>query len=307
MASHFGDRLFAAVKSKGTMLTVGLDPVAERLPEEFRGGSGDVASAVEGMYNFCVEVLGIVSPLVPAVKINSAFFERERWKGLEVYYSVIGKAKEAGVEVIGDVKRGDIGHTAGAYAEGHLGSFEDIVLPDAITVNGYFGADGIEPFVETANREGKGVFVLVRTSNPSAGSLQDFTDSRGERMFERMAEVVGRIAEEQGQIGKSGYSNVGMVVGGTSGEETSSLREKYSKVWFLVPGFGAQGAGASDCVRFCRADGTGALVNSSRSIIYAYENEKYRSKFGDDWRGCIKQAVLDARQVLLEGMGFSKA
>lgn len=302
MAAHFGDRLCECVEEKGTILTVGLDPLLERLPDEYSGAEGGFESALNSIYGFCAEVLNIVSPLVPVVKLNSAFFEKYLWKGEEVYYSLVAEARKAGVIVIGDVKRGDIGHTAGCYAAGHLGGVEGVVLPDAITISGYFGTDGLEPFVEAANEGGKGIFVLVRTSNPSAGALQDFCDADGVRMFEKVAEVVGDIAGRSECIGESGYSNIGMVVGGTSGEETSALREKFEKLWFLVPGFGAQGAGPADCVRFCKKDGTGALVNSSRSIIYAYENQEYRSKFGDDWRGCIKQAVIDAKTALSNAM-----
>jgi orotidine-5'-phosphate decarboxylase len=164
------------------------------------------------------------------------------------------------------------------------------------------GADGIAPFVATATRQGKGVFVLIRTSNPSAGEIQDFADAAGQTLYEKMAEVVGRVANKPDQLGTSGYSNVGMVVGGTSPEVTTNLRRKYDKVWFLVPGYGSQGATAQDCVRFCKPDGTGALINASRSIIYAYEIPRYKEQFGDDWRRCIEQAVVDAKMDLANAM-----
>jgi orotidine-5'-phosphate decarboxylase len=245
--------------------------------------------------------------MVPAVKINIAFFEKYLWEGLETYYALISEANDLGLEIIGDVKRGDIGHTAEVYAGAHLqnpelAGLEDTLAPDAITVNGYAGIDGIEPFAKMADTQGKGVFVLVRTSNPSAGALQDFQDAQGQALYEKMAGIVNDVAVQPGRVGSSGYSNIGMVVGGTAPEVTAALRMKYDKIWFLVPGYGSQGATAADCVRFCKADGTGALINASRSIIYAYEKPKYRDQFGDDWKRCIEQAVIDAKVELVNAM-----
>jgi orotidine-5'-phosphate decarboxylase len=312
MASHFADRLFDAVKSRKTSLIVGLDPVYSRLPSAIRShremnDEFDADAAVDAIFHFCTQTMRIIAPMVPAVKINIAFFEKYLWEGLETYYSLITEADDLGLEVIGDVKRCDIGHTAELYASAHLenpelAGLEDTLAPDAITVNGYTGADGIEPFADMAGKQGKGLFVLVRTSNPSAAEIQDFADAEGQKMYEKLAEVVGRIADKAERIGASGYSNVGMVVGGTSPEVTTSLRQKYDKVWFLVPGYGSQGASAADCVRFCRPDGTGALINASRSIIYAYEKPKYKEQFGDDWKRCIEQAVIDAKVDLANAM-----
>ena len=312
MASHFADRLCDAVKTKKTALIVGLDPVYTRLPSAIRShrqmnDEFDAAAAVDAIFDFCTQAMRIVAPMVPAVKINVAFFERYLWEGLETYYSLISEADELGLEIIGDVKRGDIGHTAEAYAAAHLenpelAGLEDNLAPDAITVNGYTGTDGIEPFADMADKQGKGIFVLVRTSNPSAAAIQDFTDANGQAMYEKLAEVVSQIANKDGRIGNYGYSNVGMVVGGTAPKVTTALRQKYDKLWFLVPGYGSQGAEAADCVRFCKPDGTGALINASRSIIYAYEKPKYKGQFGDDWKRCIEQAVIDAKVDLANAM-----
>ncbi|MCP4613552.1 MAG: orotidine-5'-phosphate decarboxylase [Planctomycetes bacterium] len=312
MASHFADRLCDAVKTKKTSLIVGLDPVYSRLPSEIRNhpemnDETDAAAALDAILDFCTQTMRIVAPMVPAVKINIAFFEKYLWEGLETYYSLISEADDLGLEIIGDVKRGDIGHTAEAYAAAHLENpeltgLEDTLVPDAITVNGYTGTDGIEPFAEMADKQGKGVFVLVRTSNPSAAAIQDFTDADGAAMYEKLAEVVGQIANKDERIGSSGYSNVGMVVGGTAPQVTAALRQKYDKVWFLVPGYGSQGAEAEACLRFCKTDGTGALINASRSIIYAYEKPQYKSQFGEDWKRCIEQAVIDAKVDLANAM-----
>jgi orotidine-5'-phosphate decarboxylase len=267
----------------------------------------DAAAAVDAIFDFCTQTMRIVAPMVPAVKINIAFFEKYLWEGLETYYSLITEADDLGLEIIGDVKRGDIGHTAELYAAAHLenpelAGLEDTLAPDAITISGYTGTDGIEPFAAMAAKQGKGVFVLVRTSNPSAAAIQDFAGADGQRMYEKLAEVIAEVAGKDGRIGENGYSNVGMVVGGTAPEVTSALRKKYDKTWFLVPGYGLQGASAADCVRFCKPDGSGALINASRSIIYAYEKPEYKSQFGDDWKRCIEQAVIDAKVDLANAM-----
>ena len=312
MASHFGDRLCEAVGNKKTPLVVGLDPVYSRLPSAIKdhremNDEFDAAAAVDAIFDFSTQVLRIVAPMVPAVKINIAFFEKYLWEGIETYYSLVSEGDELGLEIIGDVKRGDIGHTAGLYASAHLENselvgLEDTVAPDAITINGFAGEDGIEPFVKMADEQGKGVFVWVRGSNPSSAAIQDFADGSGEKMYEKIAEIVGQIADKPERIGGNGYSNVGMIIGGTAPEVTTALREKYDKVWFLVPGYGSQGASAQECVRFCKDDGTGALINASRSIIYAYEKPKYREQFGDDWKRCIEQAVIDAKIDLAKAM-----
>ena len=312
MASHFADRLFDAVKSKKTSLTVGLDPVYNRLPPAIKNHRDmndefDAAAAVDAIFDFCTQAMRIIAPMVPAVKMNIAFFEKYLWEGMETYYALISEADDLGLEIIGDVKRGDIGHTAELYAAAHLENpeltgLEDTLAPDAITVNGFAGLDGIEPFARMADRQGKGIFVWVRSSNPSAAAVQDFADADGKTMYEKLAEIIAQIANEPERIGNRGYSNVGMIVGGTTPPVSAALRQKYDKVWFLVPGYGSQGASAADCVRFCKSDGTGALINASRSIIYAYEKPKYKEQFGDDWKRCIEQAVIDAKLDLANAM-----
>lgn len=312
MASHFADRLCDAVRAKKTSLMVGLDPVYSRLPPAITShrqmnDEFDAAAAVDAIFDFCTQTMRIVAPMVPALKINIAFFEKYLWEGIEAYYALITEADDLGLEIIGDVKRGDVGHTAELYASAHLenpelAGLEDTLAPDAITINGYTGTDGIKPFADVANQQGKGLFVLVRTSNPSAATVQDFTDGDGQAMYEKIADIVGQIANETERIGKTGYSNVGMVVGGTAPAVTTALRRKYDKLWFLVPGYGSQGASAADCVRFGKPDGTGALINASRSIIYAYENPRYKQQFGDDWKRCIEQALIDSKVALANAM-----
>ncbi len=298
--------------SKSTPLVVGLDPVYARLPESIRShremnDEFDVGSAIDAIFDFCTRTLRIVAPLVPAVKLNIAYFEKYLWEGVEAYYSIISEADDLGLEVIGDVKRGDIGHTAKLYASAHLqnpefAGLEDVIVPDAITINGFAGSEGIVPFADVANEQGKGVFVWIRASNPTAAAIQDFADAEGKKMYEKLADVTGEIADQKKRIGISGYSNVGMVVGGTAPEETTLLRKRFGKVWFLVPGFGSQGATAVNCMRFCNDDGMGALINASRSIIYAYEKPQYKEQFADNWEKCIEQAAIDAKIELAQAM-----
>ena len=185
--------------------------------------------------------------------------------------------------MIGDVKRSDIGPTAAAYAEAHLAGPG---APDAVTVNGYLGADGIEPFCQVAARDGKGLFVLVRTSNPSAAQTQDFTDADGVPFYEHMARQVAELGE--GLVGKRGYSSLGAVVGATYPDEARKLRRIMPKQIVLVPGYGAQGATAADCAASFNADGAGAIVNASRSVIYAHQRDQYA---GVDWRQAVRAAA----------------
>ncbi|MBN2456780.1 MAG: orotidine-5'-phosphate decarboxylase [Sedimentisphaerales bacterium] len=312
MPSHFSDRMCEAVRNKRTPLVVGLDPVYKRLPSAITSHRDmndefDAAAAVDAIFNFCVQTMRIVAPMIPAVKINIAFFERYLWEGIETYYSLICEADDLGLEIIGDVKRGDIGHTAEVYALAHLENpelvgLEETLSPDAITVNGFAGAEGIEPFAKVAQQQGKGIFVWVRSSNTAAAAIQDFTDKDGTMMYQKLAEIVADVANKPERIGKNGYSNVGMVIGGVDADTASVLRKKYDKIWFLVPGYGQQGASAAECIKFCKPDGTGVSINSSRSIIYAYEKPKYKEQFGDDWKRCIEQAVIDAKIDLANAM-----
>lgn len=308
---RFADRLCDAVKRKGTCLVVGLDPVAERLPVELRGGSqpaGGGACRIDAILEFCTQTAELVAPMVPAVKINIAFFERYLAAGIDAYFELVGRAKRFGLEVIGDVKRGDIGHTAAMYAAAHLADGDSTTgvrryVPDAVTVNGFAGMEGILPFAEAADREGRGVFVWVRASNPTAAEIQDFAGGDGRMMHEVLADVVGRVARQPARIGDSGYSSVGMVAGGLSAEKALEFRARYDHVWFLVPGYGRQGCAAADCVKLCKADGTGALINASRSIIYAFETPSYAERFGGDWKAAVEQAVVDARADLARAAG----
>ncbi|MDY6913960.1 MAG: orotidine-5'-phosphate decarboxylase [Planctomycetota bacterium] len=280
---HFADRLLEAIEQKGSPVCVGLDPVYERLPDVFGGEAETPQQRVEAIGRFCREVLGVVAPIVPAVKLQIAYFERYRDRGLRLYFELVACARQLGLIVIGDVKRGDIASTAQAYADTHLLGTD---APDAITVNGYFGADGLEPFVRLCRAEGRGLFVLVRTSNASAAQIQDFSDGAGKKFYEHVAEQVAACGGG-GLLGRRGYSCLGAVVAATYPDEARRLRQIMPQQIFLVPGYGAQGASAADCTAAFKPDGAGAVVNASRSIIFAHE----KANRGGDWKRAVEDAA----------------
>ena len=281
MSGHFADDLTAAITDKHAPVCVGLDPSYDRLPVSIREKFGDDRAGA--IREFCTEVIHAVAPIVPAVKPQIAYFEVHHAPGVELYFDMVALARAAGLIVIGDIKRGDIGSTAQAYAQAHLGGEN---CPDAVTVNGYLGADGLEPFIEEGNAGGKGIFVLVRTSNPSGATVQDFANASGKKFYEHMAAQVATLGQHS--VGASGYSRVGAVVGATYPDEARQLREMMPEQIFLVPGYGAQGATAADCAASFKPDGTGAIVNASRSVIYAFDKNP-----DIDWRQAIQQAAKD--------------
>jgi orotidine-5'-phosphate decarboxylase len=307
MSELFADRLIEAIERKGGPVCVGIDPMFEMLPDAVAGeaagrNSDDPEEAIDAIFKFTTSVLRIVAPLVPCVKFQSAYFEKYLWEGVEAYYSLIAEAAELGLLVIGDVKRGDIGTTAAAYAAGHLADIgfeeqQDVIIPDAITVNPFCGLDTIAPFVQTAKDYDKGLFVLVRTSNPGSAELQDVKLEDGRTWSEMLAEKLAKIAAEPGLVGSSGFSSIGAVVGATQSQTMVSLREKLPRSTFLLPGYGAQGATA-DMTRAAFRNGKGALVSASRSILYAHREAKYANRFNNDWERCVEQAVLDMKQDL---------
>jgi orotidine-5'-phosphate decarboxylase len=297
---QFADRLLAAIERKGSPVCVGIDPDPKRMPEVFRcSDSGDPAEQREKVRRFCLDVLDVVAPHVPAVKPQIAYFEQlpgpEPFSGLAVYAEVVQAARALGLIVIGDAKRGDIGSTAQAYASAHLAAKD---AADAVTVNGYFGAEGLAPFVDTAKRTGRGLFVLVRTSNPSAKDIQDFADAQGRPFYEHLAGHVARLGDGDGLLGECGYSCVGAVVGATYPQEARRLRTIMPKQLFLVPGYGAQGATAADCAAAFKPDGTGAIVNASRSVLYAHT--RYPEP---DWKQAVEKAARQFAADIAKAVG----
>jgi len=298
--AHFADRLADAVDAKHNPCAVGLDPRFEAIPGPLRQQVlGDAPLTCEGaadlMRVFCREVLDLIAPKVPAVKVQAAFFERFGPPGYQAYVDTVAHAKRAGLIVIADVKRGDIGSTAEAYAEGHLGGArvdgEELfdLGADACTVSPYFGLDGVEPFINRAVQRDRGLFVLVRTTNPSADRIQNLS-CKGVPFFMRMGALVHEWGKEH--VGRCGYSCVGAVVAGTQPIDAEKLRRLMPHAIFLVPGFGAQGGGPAEVTRTFDARGRGALVSASRSVIFAHACSPYDRQFGEArWREAVAAAT----------------
>lgn len=311
MSELFCDRLLDAIDYSQAPICVGIDPILESLPEsvreKFQSRDDAPEAAIDAIFDFTARVLKIVVQHVPIVKFQSAFFEKYLWEGVESYFSLIQEAKDLGLLVIGDVKRGDIGSTATAYAAGHLaeqtgGTDSEIATPDAITVNPMLGLDALEPFIKTAKDFAKGLFVLVRTSNPGSGELQDAKLESGRTWSEMLAEKLAPIAADPALVGSRGWSSIGAVVGATQTHTMQSLRQILPQSIFLVPGYGTQGATA-EMTRAAFKDGRGAIVSSSRSILYAHKIEKYSSQFGNNWEKCVEAAVVDMKRDISQVIG----
>lgn len=296
-AGHFADRLVEAIERKRSHVAVGLDPDVGSLPAALwakhglTGGQDEPVAVVAAYREFLGTILEILRDEVAAVKIQIAYFEALGSSGYALYEDMVTLAKDLGHLVIADVKRGDIGSTAEAYARAHL----DRAGADAVTLNPYFGTDGLEPFFRRVTEQGKGVFILVKTSNPSSAELQDLRLENGATVYEQVADAVkewGRVA-----AGESGYSSVGAVVGGTHPQQGAALRLRLPGVLLLVPGYGAQGAGADDLAGLFDAAGTGAVVNSARAILYAYK------KRGGSWAEAARAEAHQMRTALWKAAG----
>jgi orotidine-5'-phosphate decarboxylase len=261
--------------------------------------------AAEAIWQFNKEIVDKTYDLIPAVKPQIAMYEQFGIPGLVAFKKTVDYCKEKGLVVIGDIKRGDIGSTSAAYAVGHVGRVQvgsKTYVPfdeDFVTVNPYLGSDGVDPFVKVCKEENKGIFVLVKTSNPSSGEFQDQLID-GKPLYELVGEKVAAWGEEH--MGDE-YSYVGAVVGATYPEMGKILRDIMPKSYILVPGYGAQGGKGADLVHFFNKDGLGAIVNSSRGIIAAYQNEKYAS-FGEaGYADAARQAVIDMREDIAGALG----
>lgn len=298
MSAHFADRLLDAIRNKRTAAVVGIDPVLENLPADCRPVAPSIEAQADALERFGIAILEAVAPVVPAVKINSAFFECAYEHGVAAYFRLIERAHALGLLVIGDIKRGDIGSTARLYARGHIADpttpdATNARIADAVTLAGYLGRSGVQPFVDAGRANGRGVFVLVRPSDPGADEVHDFGGVR--RFYEHMAGLVRGWGSAEISA-RSGFSSVGAVVAAKDVESTRQLRAAMPNTIFLVPGYGAQGATAEACRNCFREDGQGAIVNASRSVIQAFDSPRYRERCGDDWRGCIREAARDFAQ-----------
>lgn len=309
---HFADRLCAAIDRLGSPVVVGLDPRLELLPQPLlaaccRKFGVTPRAAGEALWRFNQAIIDAVYDVVPVVKPQVAFYERYGLDGMRAFAQTVGYARERGLLVIADAKRNDIGSTAEAYADAFLGrptvcgqTVSSDFAADALTVNGYLGSDGIRPFAEQVGKHGRGIFVLVKTSNASSGELQDQLID-GRPLYEHM----GILVEGWGRDyrGACGYSSVGAVVGATYPEQARRLRALLPHTLFLVPGYGAQGATAADVAGSFDANGHGAVVNASRSIIFAYRSEPDASRYGPAaYAAAARAAALRMTQEIQQAL-----
>ena len=305
------DTLIEKIQEKNAPIVVGLDPQAKFIPshimEEAIAKHGETLEAMgEAFWQFNRLIIDATFELIPAVKPQIAMYEQYGLPGLEAYKKTVDLCKERGLVVIGDVKRGDIGSTSESYAIGHLGKVKignTEIVPfdtDYVTVNPYLGTDGVKPFVDVCAKEGKGIFVLCKTSNPSSGEFQD-REIDGKPLYYHVAKKI----EEWGAdvVGTHGYSAVGAVVGATYPEQGKAIREYIPKAYILVPGYGAQGGKGKDLVHFFDKDGLGAIVNSSRGIIAAYKQEKYASYGEQNFAVAARAAVCDMIEDINGALG----
>lgn len=303
------NQLTAAIKKKDAPVVAGLDPMLSYIPDHIlEQAFAEYGETLEGaglaIWHFNRGIIDAVCDLIPAVKPQIAMYEQFGIPGLQAFQKTCAYAKEKGLIVIGDIKRGDIGSTSGAYAAAHLGhvqvgsqSFAPFT-EDFVTVNPYLGSDGVRPFIEVCKEEKKGIFVLVKTSNPSSGEFQDqliWDAEHKEREKDHLYEIVARKVALWGQdhMGDE-YSYIGAVVGATYPEMGRTLRKLMPKNYILVPGYGAQGGKGEDLKPFFNEDGLGAIVNSSRGIICAWQKDPYKGSFGpENYADASRQAVLD--------------
>ncbi len=306
------NRLVAQIKKTGAPIVVGLDPMMKFIPEHikekaFAEFGETLEGAAEAIWQYNKAIVDAIYELVPAVKPQIAMYEQFGLPGLSAFYKTVQYCKEKGLVVIGDIKRGDIGSTSEAYAVGHLGKvqvgsksyygFDE----DFVTVNPYLGSDGVNPFIKVCKEEKKGIFVLVKTSNPSSGEFQDrqIADAGNRPLYEVVGEKVAKWGETH--MGDT-YSYVGAVVGATYPEMGKVLRKIMPKSYILVPGYGAQGGKGADLVHFFNEDGLGAIVNSSRGIIAAYQQEKYARFGAENFADASRAAVLDMKEDIEQAL-----
>lgn len=303
------NKLIEKIQKTKAPVVVGLDPMLSYVPEHvqqkaFSEYGETLAGAAEAIWQFNKEIVDNTYDLIPAVKPQIAMYEQFGAEGVKAYKKTVDYCKSKGLVVIGDVKRGDIGSTSAAYAVGHLGKVQvgsricSGFDEDFATVNPYLGSDGVRPFIEVCKEEKKGLFILVKTSNPSSGEFQDqMVDGRP--LYELVGEKVAQWGEEH--CGER-YSYIGAVVGATYPEQGKLLRKVMPRSFILVPGYGAQGGKGKDLVHFFNEDGLGAIVNSSRGVIAAYKQEAYAKygpeHFGEASRQAVEDMIADIRGAL---------
>jgi orotidine-5'-phosphate decarboxylase len=284
----FSDKIMMAVKEKQSVLVVGLDPNLSYYPTFIRPSSPDIKQQTEAIYNFNKLIIDCVYKDCVAIKPQLAYYEVFGSLGIKALEMTISYAKERGLLVINDAKRGDIGSTCEAYAKAFLG--ENVLSGDAVTVNPYLGRDGILPFIEMADKNEKGIFVLVKTSNPSSGDLQDVITKQEKTVYLEVATMIDTLSKD---VGEYGFSDIGVVVGATYPKEAKEIREVLRTSIFLVPGYGAQGATGKDLISYFNEDGLGSLISSSRGITYPHLKTDVNVD-EDMFKDMVVQAVKEA-------------
>lgn len=305
------NKLIANIKKTNAPIVVGLDPMLNYVPQHiqdkaFAEFGETLEGAAEAIWQFNKGIVDATYDLIPAVKPQIAMYEQFGIPGLMAFKKTVDYCKEKGLVVIGDIKRGDIGSTSAAYAVGHIGKVQvgsKTYVPfdeDFVTVNPYLGSDGVNPFIKVCQEENRGLFILVKTSNPSSGEFQDqLIDGRP------LYELVGEKVAEWGETCMGdGYSNIGAVVGATYPEMGKALRKIMPKTFILVPGYGAQGGKGKDLVHFFNEDGLGAIVNSSRGIIAAYKQEAYAQFGAENYADASRAAVIDMQKDIAGALGL---
>ena len=299
------DNLIEKIKETNNPTVMGLDPRYDMIPEVVRKKyTNDLKGISKAILEYNKELIDNTYDIIPAIKPQLAFYEMFGIEGIKTFKETCKYAKEKGMIVIADAKRGDIGSTAKGYSNAYLGqtpidgenisAFDNI---DFLTVNPYLGVDSIKPFVEDCIKYDKGIFVLVKTSNPSSGELQDLKLENGETVYEHVANLVEKWGEEL--IGKYGYSSVAAVVGATYPEQLKEIREKASHTYFLIPGYGAQGGKADDIALGFDSIGLGGIVNASRSLMCAYKSDKWKEKYTEfEYGKATRAEALEMRDIL---------
>lgn len=294
----FSDRLAARIARSGSAVCVGLDPRLASLPRPLRPAAGSTPEQQANAFEvFCKEILDVVAEIVPIVKPQAAFFEQLGPAGMVALGNVIQYAVQKDVMVIVDGKRNDIGSTAEAYAEAYLGRGDRSAWgSDALTVSPYLGEDSLQPFIRNCESQDAGIFVLVKTSNPGGGWLQDRSCDQT-LIYQHVADLVQQ--ENSARLSACGYGPVGAVVGATYPEQLAELRARMSSAWILIPGFGAQGGAAEDVRAGFDSSGLGAIVNSSRHIIFAHSRNDLKGKFSEaQWQQAVEVATNEMNQEL---------
>lgn len=303
------DRLIEKIRETNNSTVMGLDPTYDKLPNCIKAKyTKDINGVCKGILEFNRSLIDATYDIIPAVKINSAFYEMFGIEGMRIFEETCKYAKEKKMIVIADIKRGDIGSTATAYSAAFLGKTkigdkeESIFDVDFVTVNPYMGTDCVKPFIEDCKKYNKGLFILIKTSNPSSGELQDLKLENGEEIYTHVAKLVEKWGEEL--RGKYNYSSISAVVGATYPEQLEQIRKVAPHTYFLIPGYGAQGGKAEDIMKGFDKQGLGGLVNASRSLMCAYKSEKWKNQFEEeDYAKATRAEAMEMRAIFSGGKG----